>query len=66
MRRNALLATSAALVALATTAAGVQSAQASTTAGHGDLVTRTHQISTTGSLATSAIRSARVTRSRPG
>ena len=54
MRRNSLLATSAALAALATAAAGVQSAQAASTSGH-DLVTRTHQISTTGSLATSAI-----------
>jgi Zn-dependent metalloprotease len=59
MRRNALLATSAALAALATAAAGVQSAQAAGTSGH-DLVTRTHQISSTGSLATSAIRAARV------
>ena len=61
MRNNALLATSAVLAALATTAAGVQSAQASgsTTSGDGGRVTSTHPIPATGALAESAITSAR-------
>ena len=61
MRNNALLATSAVLAALATTAAGVQSAQASgsTTSGDGGRVTSSHPISATGALAESAITSAR-------
>jgi Zn-dependent metalloprotease len=59
MRRNALLASSAVAAVLAATAAGTQTAQASGATGHDHRVTSTHLISASGSLASSAVRSAR-------
>jgi Zn-dependent metalloprotease len=61
MRKNARLATSAIVAALATTAVGMQTANAAgaTPADHHDLVTSTKPLARTSSLAKSAIGSAR-------